>query len=74
MKIKLEPRDKNETQGIACLPLVRNIPHPKQSDMRMVQCCVCGCDCWESDLAREAIAQGTKAMCTMCALRSMYNN
>lgn len=68
MKVKITPRKPGENGGIACLPLVRNVPEPKAEDWKKVNCPVCGAECWESDLARQIISAGTKAACTMCAL------
>ncbi len=60
--------------GFACLPLTANLPdaaevrahHP---DWKPVQCPVCGADCWESELARQAQAAGAHGACTSCALQ-----
>lgn len=68
MKITL--KDEKERHGIACLPLVKNIPEPKNKDWRKVKCPVCGESCWESALARQVIAGGTVAVCTLCALKA----
>lgn len=61
-----KPGDK----GIAMLPLVRNIPFPKNDAWKMVTCKKCGAECWESDQARIAIKHGCTALCTACALRA----
>lgn len=73
MKVKLTPRKPGEKGGIACLPLVRNVPVPRAEDWKKVVCPVCGEECWESALAREVISTGTKAACTMCALKAGFN-
>lgn len=70
MNVKITPRDPKEKGGIACLPLLANVPNPKTKDWKLVQCPVCGSSCWESDLARQVIAAGTAAACTMCALKA----
>lgn len=73
MKVKLTPRKPGEKGGIACLPLVRNVSVPRAEDWKKVVCPVCGEECWESALAREAISIGTKAACTMCTLKAGFN-
>lgn len=64
----------NDSGSIACLPLVKNIPEPKSNDWRKVICSECGAECWESDLARQTIAYGMRAACTMCAIKKQYKN
>lgn len=70
MNVKITPRKPGEHGGIACLPMARNVPEPKAKDWKMVVCPICGAACWESDLARQAMKQGTAAACTMCALKA----
>lgn len=69
MKVKITPRSQEERGGIVCLPLVSNIPNPMSEDWKEIDCSICGVACWESDLARQVIAHGTAATCTMCALK-----
>lgn len=59
-----------EAKPCIMLPLERNIPAPKNRDWKLVQCPICGKNCWESDLAREVMAlyQSADACCTECAL------
>ena len=73
MTVTIEPRKAGEKGGIACLPLVRNVPVPKSKDWKRTRCCVCGEECWESDLARQVIAMGSGAACTLCALAAGMN-
>lgn len=70
MNVKITPRKPGESGGIACLPLVRNVPEPKNKDWKMVVCPICGAACWESDLARQVRDRGTMAACTFCALKA----
>lgn len=70
MKAKITPRKPGERGGIVCLPLVANVPYPKSEDWKQITCSICGAACWESDLARQVIASGTAAACTMCALKA----
>lgn len=73
MNVRIEPRKVNEKGGIACLPLVSNVPVPRAKDWKQVTCKICGAACWETDLARQVIAGGTEAACTMCALKAGMN-
>lgn len=70
MNIKITPRKPGERGGIACLPLVSNVPSPKSKDWEKVTCPICGAVCWESNISRQVIASGTAAACTMCALKA----
>lgn len=72
MKIKITPRKPQDTTGIACLPMVKNIPVPKAKDWKKVVCKACGEECWESDLARQ-LSSGTAAACTTCTLKAGLN-
>lgn len=71
MKMKIKPHKKGDG-GYLCLPLVRNVPEPKNQSWRKVKCKLCGSACWESDGHREAMANEPKlnACCTMCALKA----
>lgn len=73
MMVKIEPRKVGEQGGIACLPLVKNVPTPRAKDWKKTRCRICGEECWESDLARQAIAMGSGAACTLCALAAGMN-
>ncbi|NCB30373.1 MAG: hypothetical protein EOM66_03080 [Clostridia bacterium] len=54
------------------MPMVANIPEPGRADWRLMDCPVCGRECWQSDAHRQALAAepGLQAACTMCALRA----
>lgn len=70
MNVKITPHKPGDG-GVICLPLKSNIPNPNRPDWKLVTCPTCGAECWESELAREAIkAEGLAASCTACALRS----
>ncbi|WP_113674064.1 alanine racemase [Vallitalea guaymasensis] len=50
-------------------PFKRNIPNGNE-DWKLVKCPSCGSECWESDLARQAMSTGSVVgLCTDCALR-----
>jgi len=57
--------------GILTLPLRSNIPSPKNKDWKLITCPVCGSECWESDLTRQALTAepNLRAACTSCALK-----
>jgi hypothetical protein len=61
-----KPGDK----GFLCMPMQKNIPNPRHSDWKLVECPNCGNGCWESDQRRELLKNNLelKAMCTECAL------
>lgn len=68
-KVSLSPWKPGD-KGYIALPLKMNVPDPQHEDWKLIQCPVCGDDCWESDLAREVLkSEGMKAACTMCTLR-----
>lgn len=52
------------------MPLEKNIPCPTNPNWRLMQCPVCGQNCWESDMARQVSAAypGVAKKCTECAL------
>lgn len=58
--------------GILAMPLKANIPNPQRDDWKLTTCPVCGSECWQTDLAREALAAEPEltAACTACALRA----
>lgn len=56
-----------------CYPLEKNVGPPHEAikrhpDWKYIKCPICGAPCYDSDLAREAIATGAEAACTSCAL------
>jgi len=50
----------------------KNIPNPKSSERKLVECPNCGIGCWESDKHRKLLKENPKlkAACTECALRA----
>ena len=58
--------------GVLALPLRSNVPEPARADWKLTTCPICGAECWESDLAREAMAAepDLSAACTACALKA----
>ena len=61
-----------ECRGILAMPLKANIPDPQRDDWKLVTCPICGAECWENDLARQAMAAEPelRAACTTCALKA----
>lgn len=57
---------------ILAMPLKANIPDPQRDDWKLVACPICGAECWENDLARQAMAAEPelRAACTTCALKA----
>lgn len=58
--------------GVACMPLVDNIPKPKGSGQwSKTTCPVCGRECWETNQFKWAKQAGivNEAVCTECALK-----
>lgn len=57
--------------GILAMPLRENIPEPGRDDWKLTACPVCGAECWETEIARQALAAEPelRAACTACALR-----
>ena len=69
MKVIISQHQKGDG-GIACMPLKSNIPDAsKHPDWKLVNCPVCGAECWECDLTRQVVSEGCKAACTTCALK-----
>mgnify|MGYP007066585564 FL=1 len=60
--------------GILAMPLKANIPDPQRDDWKLVTCPICGAECWENDLARQAMAAEPelRAACTTCALKAGF--
>lgn len=68
-KISVTPHKPGDG-GIMAMPMKQNIPEGRE-DWKLVNCPICGAECWESDLARQAkaIEPELRAACTECALR-----
>jgi len=68
--MEIKPRTASDRGGYACLPLVKNVPNPKDKNWRAMICQDCGRACW---LTPEAwyvhVVQGVRLQCTECALK-----
>lgn len=64
-----------EDAGFICLPLKINVPSPKNKDWKLIDCPICGMECWEPAAARELLKlSNMQAACTMCSLKRGVNN
>lgn len=56
---------------IACMPLVKNIPHPKDASWVKTKCPICGAACWRTSALKQI--SKTKLVfaeaCTECAIK-----
>lgn len=69
MKVKIQPH-KAGMPGVACMPLVDNIPYPSNLEWKLTECPVCGRECWETPMLAVAKKMGVDGVaCTDCALR-----
>lgn len=70
----LTPRKQTDRGGILCLPLDKNLNgdvQAKHPDWEPVECPTCGRKCWKHPEAdRLAKEQGTKMLCTECAIKA----
>lgn len=56
--------------SVVCFPRKDNIPDAsKHPDWKLIKCPRCGCECWESELARKVLLMGIQGACTSCAIR-----
>ena len=71
VEVKVTPHKVGDG-GILAMPLKANIPDPQRDDWKLVTCPICGAECWENDLARQAMAAEPelRAACTTCALKA----
>lgn len=69
--VEISPHKPGDS-GIACMPLMRNIPIPKSEDWKPAICPKCHADCWETATLRELRLneKDVTALCTECALRA----
>lgn len=77
--MKMEKDKKGEEEiimGIACMPLVSNVPVPKDKRWTKTKCPVCGCECWETDTYKWAKQAGIvkRSTCTECAIKIQIVN
>lgn len=61
-----------DTGGVVAMISRANIPEPHGDDWKLTTCPDCGAECWETDLARQALAADPtlRAACTLCALKA----
>ena len=57
--------------GLLLMPTRANIPDPQRDDWKPATCPICGAECWETEIHRQALAAepGLRAVCTDCGLR-----
>ena len=60
--------------GVLAMPLKDNVPEQKDLNWERTTCPICGAECWETDLARQAMEAepDLRAVCTVCALKAGY--
>lgn len=53
------------------MPTRAHIPDPQRGDWKPATCPICGAECWETEIHRQALAAepGLRAVCTDCGLR-----
>lgn len=57
--------------GLLLMPTRANIPDPQRDDWKPTTCPICGAECWETEIHRQALAAepGLRVVCTDCGLR-----
>ena len=57
--------------GLLLMPTRAHIPDPQRDDWKPATCPICGAECWETEIHRQALAAepGLRAICTDCGLR-----
>ena len=70
MRVKITPRRATERGGYIMMPLVRNVPIPKDTTWKKTACPGCGVACWDRPL-KSGFTENmfTGKLCTMCALK-----
>ena len=66
----LVPREVGDG-GLLLMPTRAHIPDPQRDDWKPATCPICGAECWETEIHRQALAAepGLRAVCTDCGLR-----
>lgn len=69
MKVSIAPHRLGDG-GILAMPMKKNVPVGREG-WKLTTCPICGAECWESDLSRQALAlePDLRVACTECALR-----
>lgn len=70
--MNIEPRKPTDQGGYLMMPLVKNIPTPRDPAWKRTTCPKCGRECWERPLPagfNKLAFNG--ALCTECALRAI---
>ena len=65
----VRPRKAGGRGGYLCMPLVKNVPEPKDKTWKKTACPACGRECWNRllpDWLTEEMLDGK--LCTECAL------
>lgn len=65
--MELVPRKITDRGGYMMMPLVRNVPEPRDSTWKKTTCPRCKKACWDRPLPRGNMFAGK--LCTMCALK-----
>lgn len=54
--------------------LRENVPDPRKDDWKLTTCPICGAECWETEIARQALSvePRLRAACTACALSGKH--
>lgn len=73
MKVDIRPWEPGG-RGYTCMPIAANLPdaagvQERHPDWKLVQCPVCGADCWESEVVRQMGKEEVRGVCTLCALK-----
>lgn len=69
--MKIEKRKISDRGGYLMMPLVKNVPRPKDKDWKQAICPECGTECWDRPLPEgfsENMFDGK--LCTICALKA----
>lgn len=68
--MNITPRKPTDRGGYLMMPLVQNVPEPRNPTWKRTTCPVCGRECWERPLpAGVERSSFDGALCTECALR-----
>jgi hypothetical protein len=68
----IKPERENQNPKLyVCMPLVSNVPQPKDSDWEPTVCPECGSECWKRPIPDELRQTGKELIevCTKCTLK-----